>query len=73
MKGLAFKLYRLAICHSGRFRIGPTRENQSSFKKKGYSFFFNQEERDRAKNESFAIGLAGRKSHLLPKIGGART
>ena len=31
-----------------------------------------QKDRDRAKNESFAIGLAGRKSHLLPKIGGAR-
>lgn len=31
-----------------------------------------QKNRDRAKNEAFAIGLAGRKSHLLPKIGGAR-
>lgn len=31
-----------------------------------------QKDRDRAKNESFAIGLAGRKSHLLPKIGDAR-
>lgn len=31
-----------------------------------------QKDRDRAKNESFAIGLAGRKSHLLPKIGGER-
>jgi len=31
-----------------------------------------QKDRDRAKNDSFAIGLAGRKSHLLPKIGGAR-
>lgn len=56
MKGLAFKLYRLAICHSGRFRIGPS----GSFKKKGGASFFSLKEKkslvsfEKTKNESFA-------------------